>query len=133
MKYLWDTDTCIYHLNGNAQIAAKIEQVGAKQICLTVLTIAELKFGAYNSSRVEANLQRIETLKQKITVLSRLNEPITTLFAQHKSALKKQGLLIGDFDLLIASFAIHHKLILVTNNTEHFQRIPAIRLENWIA
>lgn len=83
-------------------------------------------------SRVEAKLQRVETLKQKIAILYRLNEPITTLFAQYKAWLKKQGLLIGDFDLLIASFAIYHKLILVTNNTEHFKRIPSIHLENWI-
>ena len=38
----------------------------------------------------------------------------------------------GNFDLLIASFALHHDLIVITNNTAHFQNIPEIQLENWI-
>jgi predicted nucleic acid-binding protein len=39
--------------------------------------------------------------------------------------------MIGDFDLLIASFAIHHNMVVVTNNTSHFQPVPNLWLENW--
>jgi tRNA(fMet)-specific endonuclease VapC len=95
------------------------------------VTIAELKFGAFNSTRVEANLKRIEELQQKITVLSDFNETIATVFGENKSKLKQQGITIGDFDLLIASFAIHHNMIVVTNNTSHFQPVPNLRIENW--
>jgi len=60
------------------------------------------------------------------------NDNITTIFAKNKSLLKKNGIIIDDFDLLIASFAIHHNLMVVTNNTEHFKRIPSLQIENWL-
>ncbi len=132
MIYLWDTDTCIYHLNGNANIRQQVQAVGANAIATTSVTIAELKFGAYNSTKVASNLERISTLQRKIHVLSDVTEPISTIFARNKAILKKQGITVGDFDLLIASFALHHDLIVITNNTAHFQNIPEIQLENWI-
>lgn len=132
MNYLWDTDTCIYYLNENARIRQKVKTIGAEHICTTSITIAELKFGAYHSQKVEANLKRIEDWQQTFRVLDTLSQQITTIFGQKKAFLKKHGILIGDFDLLIASFAIHHHMIVVTNNLDHFSRIPDIRLENWL-
>ena len=133
MIYLWDTDTSVCHLNGNANIRQKIKQVGAKAIGTTIVTIAELKFGAFNSTRVESNLERIRKLQDSIAVLSDFTETIATIFAENKATLKRQGITIGDFDLLIASFALHHTLIVVTNNTAHFQHIPNLQIENWIS
>lgn len=132
MRYLWDTDTCIYYLNGNPHIQQKVQTIGVEHICTTSITIAELKFGAYNSQKVEANLQRIEEWQQKFRVLDELHNQITTIFGQKKSFLKKNGVPIGDFDLLIASFALHYQLISVTNNIDHFSRIPDIPFESWV-
>ncbi len=39
---------------------------------------------------------------------------------------------IGDMDTLIAATALEEDLILVTGNTNHFARIPGIKIENWI-
>jgi tRNA(fMet)-specific endonuclease VapC len=52
-------------------------------------------------------------------------------FGQLKAQLRKAGTPVADFDLLIASVAIAKKLILVTNNTRHYQRITGLDLENW--
>jgi len=46
-------------------------------------------------------------------------------------SLRARGRAIGDFDLLIACFALVHSLILVTNNAAHFQHIPELPIENW--
>ena len=132
MTYLWDTDTCIYYLNGNQHIRQTVKNVGLTTIATTIVTVAELKFGAFHSTRVAENLARIAILQQKIRVLSDFSDPIATVFAENKARLKKQGLLIGDFDLVIASVALHFGLIVVTNNVAHFQRIPNIRIENWM-
>jgi tRNA(fMet)-specific endonuclease VapC len=35
-------------------------------------------------------------------------------------------------DLLIAAVALTHDLTLVTHNTQHFQNIPNLRLEDWL-
>lgn len=46
MKYLWDTDICVHFLNGDTKIVRKTENVGAENICTTIINILELKFGA---------------------------------------------------------------------------------------
>ena len=46
--------------------------------------------------------------------------------------MRKLGLLIADFDLLIGATAVYHELVLVTNNTKHFERMQSLRLENWM-
>ncbi|QTA92115.1 PIN domain-containing protein [Desulfonema magnum] len=132
MTYLWDTDTCVYFLNGNEKVTRKARDTSADNICTTMITIAELKFGAFNSSKVSSNLRRIEELQSCLTVLDEMNDEITTIFGKNKAMLKKQGITIGDFDLLIASFAIYNNLIVVTNNTSHFGCIRNVRTENWV-
>ena len=132
MKYLWDTDTCIYLLNGNSPIEEKLRSIGDKDICTTIINIAELKFGAYNSTQVESNLRRIEKLASILAVLNDFSNEIATLFAKNKAILRKDGIIISDFDLLIGSFALTYNLIIVTNNIEHFRHIPNIKIENWV-
>lgn len=56
MSYLLDTDICIYWLNGREQIKTRLLAVGWKQIAISVISQAELYYGAYNSSRVAENL-----------------------------------------------------------------------------
>ena len=48
-----------------------------------------------------------------------------------KPKLRKSGKTIDDFDLLIGVSAVVNKLILVTNNESHFDRIEGIDIENW--
>ena len=55
MKYVWDTDICIYWLKGYEQIKEKVKEVGEDSINITIITLAELKFGAYNSQKVKEN------------------------------------------------------------------------------
>lgn len=47
------------------------------------------------------------------------------------SSLKKSGRLIDDIDILIAGIALSNNLVMVTDNTEHFERIQGLRIENW--
>jgi tRNA(fMet)-specific endonuclease VapC len=133
MKYLLDTDICIHFLNGNKKILRKIQTIGAKNICTTMINILELKFGAYNSTRIEQNLERIRQLQRKLTILDKFNNSIGTFFAKNKAELRKIGITISDFDLLIASFADAHNLCIVTNNTRHFNHIEDLKIENWLS
>ena len=34
--------------------------------------------------------------------------------------------------MLIGATALHENLIVVTGNTNHFERIPNLRIENWM-
>ena len=48
-----------------------------------------------------------------------------------KATLEKSGAPLDDFDVIIASCAQAHNLILVTNNIRHFSRIEDLKLTNW--
>lgn len=132
MKYLWDTDTCIYFFNGEEPVRQRLLQVGAENITISCITIAELRYGAHKSSRVKENLNRIASLKQHLGHLDIIDDAIADRFGYVKSHLKSQGITVGDFDLLIGCFAIENDMILVTNNAAHFSHIPDLKIENWL-
>lgn len=131
MKFLLDTDTCVYLLNGNPSLKKKVEEVGVFSLAISNSVLAELYFGAYNSKKVEDNLKRINLFKKNLTILSDSQESALR-FGKIKADLRSKGKIIEDFDILIASIAIVSSCILITNNTDHFERIDDLQLENWL-
>lgn len=131
MKYLLDTDTIIYWLKGNQDIEAKACMAGLDALAYSIISHAELYFGAYNSEQVEKNLQAIQLLRQKLKLLP-FDENSALIFGKTKSGLKKQGNIILDADIMIASIAQANNLTLITNNSKHFTRIPGLKIENWV-
>ncbi len=131
MKYLLDTNICIYMLNGNEVLNNKVKEIGVFSLSVSNATLAELYFGAYNSQRVDANLKRINKFKKNLTVYSD-NNSSAEAFGRFKSKLKSEGKIIEDFDILIASVAFVNNCILVTNNSNHFKRIDGLKVENWL-
>lgn len=131
MKYLLDTNICIYLLNGNEILKEKVREIGVFSLSISNVTLAELYFGAYNSKKVDANLKRIDLFKKNLIVYSDSDKSAET-FGRFKSKLRSEGRIIEDFDILIASIASVNKCILVTNNPNHFQRIEGLKIENWL-
>ena len=132
MKYLLDTDTCIYLLNGNESLKKKVKEIGVFSLAVTNSVLAELYFGAYNSKKVEENLKRIELFKKNLTILSD-SEESAKQFGKIKANLKSKGKIIEDFDILIASIAFINHCVLITNNVEHFNRIDDLQIQNWLS
>ena len=131
MKYLLDTDISIFYLRGKYKINQKLKDVVGYDNCfISEITLAELKYGAELSERVEKNVNSVNEFATKIGILPIFN--CLDLYAKEKARLKKLGNLIDDFDLLIGCSAIKNDLILVTNNENHFVRIENIKIENWI-
>ncbi|MEH1949124.1 MAG: type II toxin-antitoxin system VapC family toxin [Nostoc sp.] len=132
MNYLLDTDTCIYWLNGRQPVRDKLLAVGWDEVCICVITAAELYYGAYNSNRVSENLSNAEEFIQNLPVLP-LTDPALRKYGELKAELRRIGQTIAEFDLLIASVAVAENYTLVTNNTRHYSRISNLQLENWIS
>lgn len=130
MNYLLDTDTCIYWLKGRQSVMERLLAVEREQVAICVITVAELYYGAYNSSRVLENLARATLFVQQLPVLP-LNNNALKRFGELKAELRRIGQPIADFDLLIASVALVEGYVLVTNNTRHYNRITELQLENW--
>ena len=133
VQYLLDTDMCIYLLNGDERIKSRVAQVGVEAISVSILTVGELYFGAYNSARLEVNMERIhEFLSYPGPIVLAIDDAAAKYFGKFKAALRREGKPIGDVDLLIAGVAASRGLKVVTNNTEHFERIADISIENWL-
>jgi tRNA(fMet)-specific endonuclease VapC len=103
-----------------------------EELATTAISVAELTHGARRSRRREENLARLEVLLSALIVLP-FDEAAGRRFGSLKADLEARGEPLDDLDLQIASIAVENDLALVTNNTRHFQRIPGLRLENWLA
>jgi len=132
VSFLLDTDICIYWLKGRQSVKEKLLAAGWDQVAISVITQAELYYGAYNSNRVKQNLKRADDFINQFPLLA-LGEITLKRFGELKAQLRQSGQLLPDFDLLIASVALVENRILVTNNTRHYQRIPDLQLENWVS
>jgi tRNA(fMet)-specific endonuclease VapC len=130
--YILDTDICVFWLKGNRSIEMIIEKQGIENVFVTIITACELYFGAYNSQKKDDNMSALDDLFSMIGIIQTTSE-VARIFGETKTRLKKFGKLINDADLLIASIVIANNGILVTNNTTHFERIPDLKLENWLS
>ena len=128
--YLLDTSICVALFRGNTDVENKLNSVGRKKCHITDVVVAELKFGAYKSSRVAENLQQISDFIEEVKVI-----PFATTidtFAQERLRLMKNGNRIDDFDLLIGCAAKSMGLTMVTHNVKHFEHIEGIHIEDWL-
>ena len=128
--YLLDTDTIIYSLKGNTNIQENLRQHVNDLLHISIITLMELYYGVYKSQHVDANLAKIKTLEHSLDILPARQET-AEIFGKIKARLELDGNRLDDFDLIIASTALTHNLVLVTNNEKHFKRIEGLKLENW--
>ena len=128
--FLMDSDICVELIRGNNAIRSKVAQIGSKRCFISEITVAELRFGAERSKRREEEHYIVDWVCKGFTVLP-ISDAIRT-FAIEKTKLWSIGQKIPDFDMLIGATALFHKLILVTNNTQHFERMQSVQLENWM-
>lgn len=127
-QYLLDTDICIELIKQNGRVLDKVEAVGEENCYVTEITIAELFYGAAKSGRPE-QFKDVDYILQAFNLMPLL--PSLRLYGENKTLLEDQGLMIGEFDLLIGSCAVHNNLVMVTSNLKHFNHIPDIILEDW--
>jgi tRNA(fMet)-specific endonuclease VapC len=134
LRYVLDTDMCIYLLNGNETVKAKLAEAGLEAVSVAMPTVGELYFGAYNSSHVEANLARVRGFfEPPCPQLLAIDDAAMQCFGRFKAELRRKAQPVGDLDLQIAGVVVSRGLTLVTNNTRHFERIPDLPLDNWLA
>jgi len=130
VKYLLDTNICVYYMKGGFELDKKIETISPNDLFISEITLAELKYGVAHSARPKQNEIALSNFLSGVQILPIFDA--LDIFASEKSRLKKAGQPIDDFDLLIGATAIANSLTLVTNNEKHFRRLEGIRLENWL-
>ena len=131
-KYMMDTDTCIYLKRRRPpEVEEKFRYLQRGEVVMSMITYGELYNGATKSREAKAALHNLEKLSEHIPVQS-MSLEVATHYGKIRSVLEKQGNTIGDNDLWIAAHALSLDLIVVTNNTDEFSRIPGLKIENWL-
>ena len=125
-----DTNTCIRAMRADAtsRLAGKLNR-HAPQVCLSSISLAELYFGAENSARVTENLLEIERFAAVVEAILDFDGEAAAEFGRVKAAIARQP--IGPFDTLIAAHARSRNLVVVTDNTSEFSRVPGLDVESW--
>jgi tRNA(fMet)-specific endonuclease VapC len=132
-RYLLDTNICIYIKNYRpAEVLARFEKLPPGKVAMSSITYGELCFGAEKSSKRKESLYILASLTTLIPVLP-LDENTSLHYGKARHYLQLQGTPIGNNDLWIAAHALSSKLILVTNNVAEFERVPNLRVENWVS
>ncbi len=127
-KYLIDTSICIYYIKGKFNLNEKFEKINPENCYISEITLAELKFGVENSEKKDKNQKVLDDFLTGIKIVPIFHA--LDLYAKEKARLRKSGIPMDDFDLLIGVTSVTHNLIMVTNNTDHFKRIKGITLED---
>ena len=132
MKFLLDTDTCIYAIKQDASVLRRLLSESRADIAVSVITEGELRTGAAKSPNADKTRRRVENFLRPLSILEFTSEDAAS-YAQIRARLERAGTPIGPLDTLIAAQAVLRKLTLVTNNQREFSRIPGLRVENWSA
>ena len=128
MKYLLDTSAVVNFLRGKQSINETVIKAGA---AVSIITRAELYYGALKSSQPKRNLDLVNGFLEELEINTvNLSEGIVLTYARLKTQLEKQGRRLDEFDLLIAASALENNFTLVTENAKHFSRIKDLRIFN---
>lgn len=130
--FMLDTNICIYAMKGNELVLKSLIARKPTQIHLSVVTEAELRFGAAKSSAPDRTLAALENFLGPLTVVD-FSSDCARAYAEVRARLERAGTPIGPLDTLIAAHALSQRMTLVTNNVGEFQRVPGLKIENWAA
>ena len=131
LRYLLDTSIVIYVLKRRPIEVLSVFNANASRMAISSITLAEIMHGAEKSSRVTENLAVIEDMCSRLEVLP-YGQKAALHYGAIRASLEKLGRPIGVNDLHIAAHARSEGLVLVTNNTSEFERVPALEVENWV-
>jgi tRNA(fMet)-specific endonuclease VapC len=127
--FMLDTDISSYIIKRRpATLVEKFEK-HAESLNVSVITAAELRFGAEKAGRPKL-AELVEAYLERVAILDWTNE-VTSHYAQIRTELERAGKPIGNMDLLIASHAVSQGMTLVTNNIKHFSSVPGLKVEVW--
>jgi tRNA(fMet)-specific endonuclease VapC len=130
-RFMLDTDTCSYVMKRSHPLVLKrLQAMPVSDVCMSVVTKAELLYGVEVSPRRNQDAAALAAFLPYVEALA-LTDEVATHYAEIRADLKKRGAMIGANDLFIAAHARRLGITLVTNNTQEFERVTGLAIENW--
>ena len=135
MLYMLDTDISSFIIKKHPITVMKVMQNKVEMghsICISSISYAELLLGAERSGNPQQLLDLIGEFSDRLDSIEAWDNSAAKHFSILQSHLFKQGTPIGANDTMIAAHALSTQAIMVTNNQKHFQKVPDLKLTNWI-
>ena len=131
LAYMLDTNICIYLMKARPpELRERFNEL-AEQLCISTITLGELRYGAEKSARSAKNLAGLAQFVARLEVLS-FGDKAAAHYGQLRAELDRAGTPCGSYDMQIGGHARSEGLIVVTNDTREFGRMPGVRAENWL-
>ena len=132
MKLMLDTNICIAIIKQKPKdILQKFSDYQVGDICISSVTLAELRYGVAKSQYQEKNQAALDEFILPLEVAN-FDEDAALYYGTLRATLQKQGTPVGSFDTMIGAHALSLNVVLVTNNTREFNRIAGLKLIDWI-
>ena len=132
MKYLLDTNICVYAINNrHPKLTNKLLTILPDEIAVSSITVGELEYGAAKSKWGDRTRQTLYAFLSNYTILP-FDNADAICFGNLRAALALTGIPIGAYDVMIAVQGLTKGLTVVTHNTGEFSRVPKLGLEDWV-
>ncbi len=132
MKYMLDTNICIYAIKHNPEkVISHLEKHDPSEICISSITYAELFHGVEKSKAIDRNRIALAMMLANIEIVN-FDSLAAESYGKIRADLENKGIVIGPMDMLIAGHALSLGYTVVTNNVREFEQVVGLHIENWI-
>lgn len=125
-KYLVDTDWAVFYLRGKELFVKTIDEYRKEGIVISTISVAELYEGVFRNPEPERKEVVLNEFLRGFVVID-VSRPIARIFGKRRAELRKKGLTVSNFDLLIACTAEYYNLTILTNNRKHYEKVSGIK------
>ncbi|MBL4819018.1 MAG: type II toxin-antitoxin system VapC family toxin [Deltaproteobacteria bacterium] len=130
MRYLLDTNICIFAYKKNLAVLRRLRHHSPDDLRVSSVTLAEISYGVEKSVHRTENETFWNTFFEPYEILD-FDRLAAKQYGSIRVALEKSGQMIGERDCQIASIARAHHLTIVTNNVREFSRVSGLKVEDW--
>jgi len=131
MRFMLDTDTCIYIIKHKApEVLKRFRAYSVGDIGISSVTLAELRYGVSKSQYIQRNREALDEFILPLEVAD-FDEKAAKAYGDIGAALEKAGTPIGSMDMLIGAHAVSLGATLITGNTREFKRIRNLKTADW--
>jgi tRNA(fMet)-specific endonuclease VapC len=131
-NYLIDTNIWSHlQRRTSTQLTQRIGALGMYRLFMSPIVRGELEVGYLKGDKAPQRRLALDTI-YGMSMALKIDAAVAARYAQIRTELEQQGTPIGRNDTWIAAEALHHDLVLVTDNTQEFERVKGLKVENWL-
>ncbi len=131
MKYLLDSNICIYCINRkHPEVIKQVLRRQATDIAISAISKAEMYAGSYRRGSPKRYRDEQDRFFERFRSLP-FDDPAADCYGRIHADLEVKGQLMGVADMQIAAIAMANNLTIVTHDRRGFSRLTDMSIEDW--